>query len=125
MSRPDAWEAATDKIDPHGIAVEVLGRSLRIHSDDGPLALRTAVETLEGTFRDMEEAYRLRYGCPPSAQDTTTWLVLGALNLAHRIGRLEQAATQQTHDLEKTLSNLLDDVPEEFPAPRPLLTEGD
>lgn len=125
MNRPDAWEAATDRIDPHGIAVEVLGRSLRIHSEDGPVALRMAVEILEGTFRDMEEAYRLRYGCPPSAQDTTTWLVLGALNLAHRIGRLEQTATQQTHDLEKTLSNLLDDVPDEFPAPRPLLTEGD
>ena len=125
MNRPDAWEAATDRIDPHGIAVEVLGRSLRIHSEDGPLALRMAVEILEGTFRDMEEAYRLRYGSPPSAQDTTTWLVLGALNLAHRIGRLEQTATQQTHDLEKTLSNLLDDVPDEFPAPRPLLAEGD
>ncbi len=125
MNRPDAWEAATDRIDPHGIAVEVLGRSLRIHSEDGPVALRMAVEILEGTFRDMEEAYRLRYGSPPSAQDTTTWLVLGALNLAHRIGRLEQTATQQTHDLEKTLSNLLDDVPDEFPAPRPLLTEGD
>ncbi len=125
MSGPDAWETATRRLDPHGIPVEVLGRSMRVHSEEGPLALRNAVEILESTFRDMDEAYRLRYGCPPSAQDTTTWLVLGALNLAHRIGRLEQAATQQTHDLEKTLSNLLDDVPEEFPAPRPLLTEGD
>lgn len=125
MSKGDAWEAATERLDPNGIAIEVLGRSLRIHSEEGLPALRSAVQLLESTFRDMEETYRLRYGCPPSAQDTTTWLVLGALNLAHRIGRLEQAATQQTHDLEKTLSNLLDDVPEEFPAPRPLLTEGD
>ena len=125
MSGSGLREAAERTIDPNGIPVEVLGRSLRIHSEEGQEALERAVALLESTFQDMEEAYRLRYGCPPSVQDTTTWLVLGALNLAHRIGRLEREATQQTHDLEKTLSNLLDDVPEEFPAPRPLLTEGD
>ena len=125
MSGSGLREAAERSIDPNGIPVEVLGRSLRIHSEEGPAALEAAVELLEATFRDMAEAYRLRYGCPPSVQDTTTWLVLGALNLAHRIGRLEREATQQTHDLEKTLSNLLDDVPADLPAPRPLLTEDD
>lgn len=123
--RPSSWDAATERLDPEGIAAEILGRSLRVHSEEGPVALRSAIEILESTFRDMEEAYRLRYGCPPSAQDTTTWLMLGALNLAHRIGRLEREATQHTHDLEKTLSNLLDDVPEDIPSPRPLLQEGD
>jgi len=125
MSGSGLREAAERTIDPNGIPVEVLGRSLRIHSEEGQEALERAVALLESTFQDMEEAYRLRYGCPPSVQDTTTWLVLGALNLAHRIGRLEREATQQTHDLEKTLSNLLDDVPADLPAPRPLLTEED
>ena len=119
------WDAAVGRIDPQGIAVEVLGQSLRIHSDEGPEALKQAAARVEATFHDMEQAYRLRYGCPPTGQDTSTWLVLGALNLAHRIGRLEQEATQHTHDLEKTLSNLLDDDPLELPAPKPLLTEDD
>lgn len=123
--RTDPWEAATQRLDPQGVTVEVMGRVLRIHNDSDPVALRTAVELLESTFRDMEERYRLRWGCSPAVQDTTTWLLLGALNLAHRIGRLEQEATRHTQDLEKTLSTLLDDVPEDPPAPRPLLEEGE
>jgi cell division protein ZapA (FtsZ GTPase activity inhibitor) len=123
--RSDPWEAATQRLDPQGVTVEVLGRTLRIHNDADPVALRTAVEVLEASFRDMEERYRLRWGCSPLVQDTTTWLLLGALNLAHRIGRLEQEATRHTQDLEKTLSTLLDDVPEDVPAPVPLLEEGE
>lgn len=124
-ARHDAWEAATQRLDPQGVTVEVLGRTIRIHNDEDPVSLRTSVELLEATFRDMEERYRLRWGCSPSVQDTTTWLLLGALNLAHRVGRLEQEATRHTQDLEKTLSTLLDDVPEDSPAPVPLLEEGE
>ena len=75
---------------------------------------------LEASFRDMEEAYRLRWGSPPAALDTTTWVLLGALNLAHRVARLEQEAAQHTQDLEQTLSKLLDDVPDDPAADAPL-----
>ncbi len=61
----------------------------------------------------MSRAYELRWGCPPSAQDTSTWMLMGALNLAHQVVRLEQEASQQTQDLEQTLTKLLDDVPDE------------
>ena len=124
-TKVDPWESATQRLDPQGVVVEVLGRTLRIHNEADPVALRTAVEILESAFRDMEERYRLRWGCSPAVQDTTTWLLLGALNLAHRVGRLEQEATRHTQDLEKTLSTLLDDVSEDEPAPKPLLEEGD
>ncbi|MBI4911491.1 MAG: cell division protein ZapA [Acidobacteria bacterium] len=123
--KPGSWEAVTHRMDPEGVTIEVLGRPLRLHNQQDPVALREAVEILERSFRDMEEAYRLRWGCPPSAQDTTTWLLLGALNLAYRIGRLEQEATRQTKDLEITLSKLLDDVPVDNPPPKPLLEEGE
>ncbi len=46
---------------------------------------------------------------------------MGALNLAHRVARLEQDKSRQTQDLELTLSKLLDDVPdEENPSVGPL-----
>jgi cell division protein ZapA (FtsZ GTPase activity inhibitor) len=68
----------------------------------------------------MEQAYELRWG-NPSALDTSTWLLMGALNLAHRVARLEREASQQTQDLEQTLTKLLDDVPDEtHPSPGPL-----
>jgi cell division protein ZapA (FtsZ GTPase activity inhibitor) len=105
------------------IRVEILGRTYRIHSKADEKRLGKAVSLLEETYRDMERAYELRWGGPPSALDTTTWLLMGALNLAHRVVRLEQEASQQTQDLEQTLTRLLDDVPEESPAPKPL-SEG-
>ena len=83
-------------------------------------ALARATARLEQTFRDMERAYELRWGCPPSALDTSTWMLMGALNLAHQVVRLEQEASQQTQDLELTLTKLLDDVPDEPSAPGPL-----
>lgn len=98
---------------PTEVHVEVLGRMVRIHSSAGPEELSQATSILEDTFRDMERAYELRWGVPPSALDTSTWLLMGALNLAHRVARLEQAQSRQTQDLELTLTKLLDDVPDE------------
>lgn len=98
---------------PGEVWAEVLGRSLRIHSSADAATLSRATALLEQTFRDMEQAYELRWGCPPSALDTSTWMLMGALNLAHQVVHLEQAASQQTQDLELTLTKLLDDVPDE------------
>nr|WP_320132745.1 cell division protein ZapA [uncultured Holophaga sp.] len=92
--------------------VEILGRDYRISSQAGEGELEASVSLLEETFRDMERAYELRWGSPPSTLDTTTWLLMGALNLAHRVVRLEQEASRQTQNLEQTLSRLLDDVPD-------------
>jgi hypothetical protein len=100
--------------------VEVLGRSLRLETQVDDATLQRTLATLEETFRDMERAYELRWGCPPSALDTSAWLLMGALNLAHRVVCQEQAASRHTQDLEHTLSKLLDDVPDELPASGPL-----
>ena len=75
--------------------------------------LDAAKEVLDKTFRDMEKLYELKWKCSPSALSTSTWLLMGALNLAHRVVRLEQKANLQTQDLEKKLSKLLDDVPDD------------
>ena len=95
------------------VQMEVLGRLVRIDTSAGPEELNKAVTILEDTFRDMERAYELRWGIPPSALDTSTWLLMGALNLAHRVVRLEREACQHTQNLEQTLTKLLDDVPDE------------
>jgi len=95
--------------------VEILGRDCRILSHASDKALGDSVALLEQTFRDMEQAYALRWGGPPSTLDTTTWLLMGALNLAHQVVRLEQEASQQTQNLEQTLTRLLDDVPDASP----------
>ncbi len=104
-------------LQPGELWIDVLGRSLRIHSASDDVSLARAKALLEQTFRDMERAYELRWNCPPSALDTSTWILMGALNLAHQVVRLEQAASQQTLDLEQTLTKLLDDVPDEPLAP--------
>ncbi|BDU78727.1 cell division protein ZapA [Mesoterricola sediminis] len=113
---------------PQEVQLEVLGRTLRLQSTADPGDLDRAKSILEDTFRDMERAYELRWGVPPTALDTSTWLLMGALNLAHRSARLEQDQSRQTQDLELTLSKLLDDVPdEENPEDGPLFqgrTEG-
>ena len=105
------------------VALEVLGQSVQILSTVGPEELGRAKAILEDTFRDMERAYELRWGVPPSALDTSTWLLMGALNLAHRVARQEQEQSRQTQDLELTLTKLLDDVPdEESPTAGPLFS---
>ena len=109
---------------PGELRVEVLGHPLRVHSQEGQEALARAVEVLEQTFQDMEQAYRLRWGNPPLALDTSTWMLMGALNLAHRLVVMEQDASQQTQDLEQKLTKLLDDVPDDPLAPGPLF-EGE
>lgn len=103
------------------VELEIMGRQVRLQSTARPEDLPKAVVVLEDTFRDMEGAYELRWGIPPSALDTSTWLLMGALNLAHRVARLEREASQKTQDLEQTLSKLLDDVPDDAtPSPGPL-----
>jgi cell division protein ZapA (FtsZ GTPase activity inhibitor) len=103
------------------VPLEVLGRTVRINTLAGDEEMKAAVAILEETFRDMERAYEIRWGIPPSALDTSSWLLMGALNLAHRVVRLEREASQQTQDLEQTLNKLLDDVPDETaPSSAPL-----
>ena len=107
----------TAELGPGEVWVNLLDRNIRIYNQADSEAVSRASALLEQTFRDMERAYELRWGCPPSAQDTSTWMLMGALNLAHQVVRLEQAASQQTQDLELTLTKLLDDVPDEPLAP--------
>jgi hypothetical protein len=109
-------------IQPPGVPLEVLGRQIRVTTDAGSEEINRAVTVLEATFRDMGRAYELRWGIPPSALDTSTWLLMGALNLAHRVVCLEREACQHTQKLELTLTKLLDDVPDEaVPLPAQLL----
>ena len=112
-------------VGPGELRIEVLGHPLRVHTQEGEKALTQAVALLEQTFRDMEQAYKLRWGSTPSALDTSTWMLMGALNLAHRLVCSEQEASQHTQDLEQKLTKLLDDVPDEPLAPGPLFLEGD
>ena len=112
-------------IGPGELRVEVLGHPLRVHTQEGEESLAQAVALLEQTFRDMEQAYALRWGGLPSALDTSTWMLMGALNLAHRLVRSEQEASQHTQDLEQKLTKLLDDVPDEPLAPGSLFHEDD
>lgn len=109
----NAFDLDTVPLQPGEVRVEILGRILRVENQAGPDVLQRALALLEDTFRDMERAYGLRWGSPPTALDTTTWILTGALNLAHRVVQLEQTASQQTQDLEQTLSKLLDDVPDD------------
>jgi len=107
------------------VELEIMGRPTRLQTTARPEDLPKAVSVLEDTFRDMERAYELRWGIPPSALDTSTWLLMGALNLAHRVARLEREASQKTQDLEQTLSKLLDDVPDDAPPSSSSLFDGD
>ena len=87
--------------------------SLKLVCQNSSADLDAAKEVLDETFRDMERQYELRWNCSPSMLSTNTWLLVGALNLAHRVVRLEQEANLQTRDLEEKLSKLLDDVPDD------------
>ena len=104
---PDSLPLSADEV-----RVDLLGHSLRVLNRGIPEDLSRAQALLEQTFRDMEHAYELRWGCSPSALDTSTWVLMGALNLAHQVVRVEQEASQQTQNLEQTLK-LLEDVPDE------------
>jgi cell division protein ZapA (FtsZ GTPase activity inhibitor) len=107
------------------VQLELLGRQVRINTPAGPEEISGAVAILEETFRDMERAYELRWGIPPSALDTSSWLLMGALNMAHRVARLEREACQHTQNLEQTLTKLLDDVPDEAIPPSGPPPSGD
>jgi cell division protein ZapA (FtsZ GTPase activity inhibitor) len=102
--------------------VSVLGQELQVQTDR-PETLAAAVRILEDTFRDMDSQCQVRWGGVPKGLDTPSWYLLGALNLAHRVARLEQEANQHTQNLEQTLSKLLNDVPDEPSAPVPFLDE--
>lgn len=107
------------------VEVQVLGRTLRLHSRVDSAGVAASVALLEKTFRDMEQAYEIRWGGPASALDTSTWVLMGALNLAHQVVRLEQEASQHTQDLEQTLAKLLDDVPDDAHAAETLRLGND
>jgi cell division protein ZapA (FtsZ GTPase activity inhibitor) len=104
------------------VTVTVLGRTLQVQTDQ-PESMESALRILETTFQDMDHECQLRWGSVPKGLDTPSWYLLGALNLACRVARLEQEANQHTHNLEQTLSKLLGDVPDEPSAPVPLLDE--
>jgi cell division protein ZapA (FtsZ GTPase activity inhibitor) len=106
----------------HPVTVTVQGRSLQVLTEE-PGTLDAALLILESTFQAMDAQCQLRWGSVPKGLDTPSWYLLGALNLAHRVARLEQEANQHTHNLEQTLSKLLSDVPDEPSAPVPLLDE--
>ncbi len=105
------------RLGPEEFQVEVLSRTLRVHTREDAETLQRVVEVLETSFRDMERAYGLRWGNPPSVLDTSSWVLMGALNMAHRLVRQEQIANQHTQDLEQKLTKLLDDVPDEILTP--------
>ena len=109
---------------PRPVHIEVLGRSLEVRSAVPEPDLRQAIQTLEATFRDMDSACAVEWGHARPAADSSTWLILGALNLAHRVARLEREATQHTQDLEQTLK-LLETVPDDIPNHPSSLFEGD
>lgn len=108
----------------HPVHVEVLGRSLEIRSAVPEPELRAAIRVLESSFQDMELACAVEWGHARPAADSSVWLLLGALNLAHRVARLEREATQHTQDLEQTLK-LLEEVPDDIPNRPSALFEGD
>lgn len=106
------------------VRIEVLGRSLELRSMVPEAELRAAVQALESTFRDMDSACAVEWGHARPAADSSVWLLLGALNLAHRVARLEREATQHTQDLEQTLK-LLEEVPDDISTRPSALFEGD
>lgn len=110
----------------HPVEVHLLGHLLKVQGPVDREVLERAASAAEATFRAMEESYALNWGGPPTSLDTTTWLLMGVLNLAHRVVSLEQEADRRTQDLESTLSKLLDDVPDESPRDHgPLFQEQD
>lgn len=108
----------------HPTRIEVLGRALEIRSAVPEAELHQAIRALEATFQDMDSACAVEWGHARPAADSSSWLILGALNLAHRVARLEREATQHTQDLEQTLK-LLESVPDDISTRPSPLFEGD
>ena len=104
------------------LEVQVLEQTLQVATND-PEGLARSVEYLERAYQDIAEAVRLHYGSAPATVDTRSWLLIGALNLAHRLVHLEQAASQHTQDLEQRLQQLLHDVDDPILPPNPTLFE--
>ena len=71
-------------------------------------SLEDVQKVIDETFGEMEELYGLNCNGSPFSVDTSTWLRLGAINLAHRVVRLERDAATQTRDLEDSLTKLLE-----------------
>jgi cell division protein ZapA (FtsZ GTPase activity inhibitor) len=99
------------------VTLEVLGRQLRVNTIVEPDEISAAVAILENTFHDMERAYELKWGVLPSALDTSSWFLMGALNIAHHVVHLEREACRHTQNLEHTIDSLLADVPDESVRP--------
>jgi hypothetical protein len=95
------------------LSLQFQNRAFKLASQVPSQDLEDAKELLDKTFQDMEREYELIWKCPPSLLGSSTWLLVGALNLAHRVARLEREATLQTRDLKEKLSKLLDDVPDD------------
>jgi len=95
------------------ISVMVLNRPMKMACFDSGMDLDAAINVLDETFRNMERLYGLRYKCSPSALDTCTWMLTGALNLAHRVLCLEREAALHARDMEEPLSKLLDSIPDD------------
>jgi len=95
------------------VTLEILGRQLRVNTAVDPEQIGVTIAILESTFHDMERAYESKWGIPPSALDTSSWLLMGALNIAHHAVCLEREASQHTQNLERTINSLLSDVPDE------------
>jgi len=93
--------------------VMVLNRSLKIACFDPVMDLDGAIKVLNETFQNMERVYGLRFNCTPSALDTCTWILTGALNLAHRVLCLEREAALQARDIEGPLFKLLESIPDD------------
>jgi hypothetical protein len=95
---------------------EALKKHIKVISLDsihGAASEKKVMEVLDETLLDIRRATELEYESTPMALDRNTWLLMGALNLAHRVVCLERDAALQTRDMEVTLAKLLDDVPDD------------
>ncbi|MCL1893129.1 MAG: hypothetical protein FWG02_02675 [Holophagaceae bacterium] len=92
------------------IYFQILKRTAKVICLTPEEDMEAAKVVLENTFNDMEKLYTLEYNCSPSALDTNSWLLMGALNLAHRVVSLEREANLHTRE---TISKLLDSIPDD------------
>ena len=103
---------------PDEIYFQVLNRRIKLTCLEPQPDLEATKEVLDKTFDDMERLYAIECNSSPSALDTNTWLLMGALNLAHRVVRLEREASLPTREkISKLLDSIPDDVFANGPAP--------